>query len=117
MSTPAYYASQSPASPTPRQPTIPRNTLPERPPGEQRINFAPLAQKYRTEILEGLTAPLRKLEELQKELKDSEGDPLLLDTYTFIVKNMRPLFMPGGKFDYLEIGGKRKNKRKTRRSR
>jgi len=81
---------------------------------EARRNLAPLAQKYRTEILEGLKAPLFKLRELKQELHDSGDDPAMWETYKFITDNMRTLFVPGGEFDTLKLGGKR---RKTRRSR
>jgi hypothetical protein len=116
MATLPYSQSPSSGPPTPRQPTVAANVRAERAPGTPRTDFAPLAQKYRTEILQELTSPLNKLMQLKKELVTSGGDPKLFETYKFIVDNMRKVFKEGNSegFDYLNVGGRR---RKTRRSR
>jgi hypothetical protein len=121
MATLPYSPSPSGAPPTPKQPTIALNVRPARARGPPRTDFAPLAQKYREEILEGLKPPLNKLMELKKELLTSGGDPKLFETYTFIVDNVRIAFKEGNSegFDYIPAipepkpGGRR---RKTRRS-
>ena len=94
---------------TPVSRPISQNVAPEKGGPQARRNLAPLAQQYRTEILDGLKGPLFKLRELKQELHDSGDDPSLWETYKFITDNMRPLFSPGGEFDRLNIGG-RKNK-------
>ena len=116
MATLPYSQSASPMPGTPRQPTVSANVRADRLVGEPRTDFGPLAQKYRTEILQELTSPLNKLMQLKKELVTSGGDAKLFDTYKFVVDNMRKAFKEGNSegFDYLNVGGRKR--RKTRRS-
>lgn len=115
MSTPPYSPTPSPVPSTPVNIPLATNVSPIRGGPLPRTDYITVAKNFEKYIMTDRIEPaLRELDNLRKESQNSEP---LNKLYTDITRYMKQHFCSEtGTFNTLFVGGKRKNKRKTRRS-